>query len=575
MKLRSSAVVASHGSMPRLKNSAPGGSHAFLREPTIKRLARNLDEEKDLLGLSRRLVGLHMAGLALLILVVLSSVIWVSSEHNKLATVSSENLVRTGLLSVRTRALTLVRDYSIWDEGYAAAVANDREWLFSNIGVGVTEIGTFDLVMIHTPEHGPAFGWLRDTPKEGKPGLLPDDILDALEALLKSPGPGSVGTRTMIAELNGDPWIFAVSYITPVDGIPAGVQIEDLPRQIHGHRLGRERIAQISQSVLATDLAVAKEPIPNQPNVPLIDFRGDTIGYLVWTLPLPGASILGRIALPLSLALIVVTIVSAISSRYAVRSARRLERALVDAKVADRSKTEFLSNVSHELRTPMNGILGVAQLLGTTNLDEEQRELVTILSNSANAQMSLISDLLDLSRIETGNREMVSAPFVPESVLTEVVDMVRLSAMKRRIGFDADCGALHGLTVLGDSRAFQQIATNLLSNAVKFTDYGCVELRALVTTQGDRAQIMIRVKDTGPGIAQDLLSRIFERFYQVDSSSTREKEGTGLGLAISQELAQLMGGEIRVSSEVGAGSTFEYAVELKIVDETGSAQDAA
>ncbi len=158
----------------------------------------------------------------------------------------------------------------------------------------------------------------------------------------------------------------------------------------------------------------------------------------------PGASILRQVALPLGLALLWWRVVSAISSRYAVRSARSLERALFAAKAADRSKTEFLSNVSHELRTPMNGILGVAQLLQTTELDDEQRELVAVLFASANAQMALISDLLDFSRMEGGNRQLVAEPFEPAAVLRDVAEMMRVAAGKKGDRLDCDWDALAG-----------------------------------------------------------------------------------------------------------------------------------
>ena len=191
--------------------------------------------------------------------------------------------------------------------------------------------------------------------------------------------------------------------------------------------------------------------------------------------PRPGASILRQVALPLGLALLLVAVVSAISSGYAVRSARRLEHALQAAKAADRSKTEFLSNVSHELRTPMNGILGVAQLLQTTQLDEEQRELVGVLFSSANTQMALISDLLDFSRIESGNRQLVNEPFVPAQILSDLEEMLRVVADKKGIGLDARWDPRGGSTVRGDGRAFRQIVTNLLGNAVKFTERGRVD----------------------------------------------------------------------------------------------------
>jgi signal transduction histidine kinase len=223
----------------------------------------------------------------------------------------------------------------------------------------------------------------------------------------------------------------------------------------------------------------------------------------------------------------------------------------------------------------MNGILGVAQLLQTTELDLEQKELVSVLFSSAHAQMALISDLLDFSRMESGNRALVEEPFSPAVVLKDLGEMFRVAAAKKAIDFSLDYRALHGLTVSGDERAFRQIVTNLLCNAVTFTDHGGVELRVRVTCDEVAAEVLVAVTDTGRGIPADALPHIFDRFYQADSSLTRSTEGTGLGLAISQNLARMMSGRIEVESEPGVGSTFTFATRFPIVDTAGPARNAA
>ena len=224
----------------------------------------------------------------------------------------------------------------------------------------------------------------------------------------------------------------------------------------------------------------------------------------------------------------------------------------------------------------MNGILGVAQLLQTTRLDDEQKELVAVLFASATAQMALISDLLDLSRLESGNRRIVSEPFEPAVILKDVTEMMRVAADKKAITFDGDWSALDGLTVRGDSRAFRQIVTNLVGNAVKFTDRGGVRLTTGLERAGDRANLTVSVADTGRGIPAEALPHVFERFYQVDGSLTRGVEGTGLGLAISQNLARMMGGRIEAASAPGRGSTFDLRLDLEVVAAAGrEARDAA
>jgi signal transduction histidine kinase len=331
-------------------------------------------------------------------------------------------------------------------------------------------------------------------------------------------------------------------------------------------------LAQIGRTLTIGDLAIAERPVPGKASTALVDPSGAVIGYVVWDPPRPGASILRQVAVPLGLALLLIALVSAISSRYAVRSARRLEHALAAARAADQSKTEFLSTVTHELRTPMNGILGVAQLQHTTDLDDEQRELVGVLFGSTNAQMALISDLLDFSTIEGGNRQLVEEPFEPAQILKDLTDMMRVSADEKGIGLVAHWDAPAEMTVRGDGRAFRQIVTNLHGNAVKFTDRGAVAMAATAVVEADRVRIAVEVADTGRGIPAEALPHVFERFYQAESSMARSTEGTGLGLAISQTLARMMGGAITVTSEPGAGSTFTFTASYPLAEE---ARDAA
>jgi signal transduction histidine kinase len=188
--------------------------------------------------------------------------------------------------------------------------------------------------------------------------------------------------------------------------------------------------------------------------------------------------------------------------------------------------------------------------------------------------MSLISDLIDVSRIDSGNRRLESAPFAPEVVLREVTDMMKVTATRKGIRLEADWPEVAGLVVLGDAQAFRQVLTNLVGNAVKFTDAGGVSVHAALERNGG-ARLVVSVADTGPGIPEAALSRIFERFYQVDGSMSRVTEGTGLGLAISEKLADAMGGAISVTSEFGSGSTFVFTARFDEVEQPAEVSDAA
>jgi signal transduction histidine kinase len=527
------------------------------------------------LRLSRSLAFLHFGGIVALVLVVLVSVLWVSAQHNSLAKDSSQRLVESGFESLLLKIRTVVRDYSVWDEAYAAVDKFDPEWLYRNIGTGVTVMGTLDLIVIFDPMNGREVGWIESSPEQGEANLLSRDVVETVNGLIND----ARGTETVIGSafimIEGEPWMIAAAHVQPFEGVPPGRVNETLPVQVHGLRVSEEILNQVGSSLLIDDLHVSLTEPENLASIPLRSVEGLPIAYVVWTPPRPGASILGQIALPLGLALAVVAAIAVVSSRFAVRSAARLEQALIDAQAADRMKTEFLSNVSHELRTPMNGIVGVAQLLQMTELDEEQRELVGVLASSADTQMSLISDLLDLTRMESGNRQLQIARFEPAQVLRDTVEMVRPIARDKNLALELELAPLDGLAVLGDARAFRQIMTNLVGNAAKFTDRGSILVRGEVTRTGDAAELVLKVRDTGRGIPPEHQRRIFDRFYQVDGSQTRDAGGTGLGLAISQSLGHMMGGHIEVQSTPGVGSTFTFRVKLPVASADAALQNAA
>lgn len=515
---------------------------------------------------SRRLAATHLVGIAILIAVVVTSVLWVSARHNALAEESYERMVRGGLSALEAKMATVVRDYSIWEEAYQAVRDADYGWLYSSIGIAAAseDIGTVDLAVIVDPSSGAEYGWVRGSPERGVAGLLPPRLLATLLGLLDGTDPAAAEARTTFAKFDGGIWVFGVTRILPPGGLPAGVTDAEAPRQIHGVRLAGEVLSGLGSHLISSDLKLLDAPSADLGMAPLTNAAGAVIGYVAWERPNPGDRILRQMALPLGAALLIAAIIAAVSSRFAVSSAARLEQALADARAADRSKTEFLSNVSHELRTPMNGILGVAQLLELTELDDEQRHLLDVLLTSAHTQMSLISDLLDLTQIETGNRRLEAAPFEPAAVIREVADLIRPAATGKGLALEVDVAADAARPVLGDRRAFKQIVTNLVGNAVKFTDAGRIVVSAAARVDDATAHIDLKVTDTGRGIDPIDQARIFERFAQVDGSQTREISGTGLGLAISKSLTELMGGGIGVDSAPGAGSTFKVAVSLPV-----------
>jgi signal transduction histidine kinase len=310
-------------------------------------------------------------------------------------------------------------------------------------------------------------------------------------------------------------------------------------------------------------------------SVLLKDFRGRPVGWLEWRPEHAGMGLLrstapwmaGAAAVLVVLGVVLLLRVNGVL-RSLAKSEEELEATLDDltrardaAQAANLAKSQFLANMSHEIRTPLNGVLGMAEVMAMGALSERQQGQLTVIKQSGETLLSILNDVLDISKIEAREMTVLDAPFDLGAMLRNAVLPASDAAHEKGLPFElAIDGAAHGVWN-GDAGRLGQVVAHLATNAVKFTQAGAVRVEAEALSADGGLRIV--VADTGAGIAEDELPRLFEKFSQGDNSATRRYGGAGLGLAIARALVELMGGHIGVESVVGEGSRFTITVPLR------------
>lgn len=512
--------------------------------------------------LSQLLRLLAFSAVLIVTATVLAAMLWLTDRFDDDAREKSHLMIESGLNAIVASNETVAHDYAFWTEAFNAVAANDIDWLDANLGSGAYVSATMHVLAIAGGALPDILAWT----DEDSAHLNPDDFaafVDAAHDLVArlDNGTGSAAISTFV-DIDSTIWSLAASWIVPHDrDLAAG---ESPALLVSAVRIDDATAETLGEMFLLTDLGFAATGA-DLGNLEALSIAGldGTLGYLTWPAPAPGSNALRSVAIPLALALMLVAAVLGFGTLAVSRLAQRLERALNAAEAADKTKSEFIASLSHELRTPMNGIIGMLELLQLDDLTEEQRELVSVASNSAETQVEMIDHLLAFGQIESGNLHLSNAPFSPDETIREVIALTRNSAQQKDLAVEfRDEGPVANL-LLGDRLAIRQIAINLIGNAIKFTNEGKVSVDLQVVPGLSGQRLRLAVSDTGPGIEKADLTRIFDSFVQADSSAKRKFNGIGLGLAISQRLARAMGGNILVQSSPGHGATFVLDVMLE------------
>jgi signal transduction histidine kinase len=488
---------------------------------------------------------------------------WLSTEQTSIAQDGVQRMIDGGVSAVRHAHEALIADNAQWTPANEAARSGDVEWLAENIGTTAFDSHTVDVMIVFDPGTGMEWGWRLDGDAKPEADLLDAEALDAVFSALAA-APERPDDSVSFFSRSGDAVVLlAGRRLTPSEGA-SGPDADNLaPRLVGAVTVTPERLAQIGSRFLIEDVRLAMAPPNGKAAVALPGHDGAATAWAVWTAPEPGLTALRRLALPLCAAVVLFLGLVWLAARRLALSACRLETALVAAEAADRAKGDFLASISHELRTPLNGVLGTLQLLGRTPLEPKQARFVDVARRSAEQQLELVEQLLQVSRVESGRFILSMAPFDAAACLRETVELLEPLATKKRLALSLDIFDGAGQPVLGDRAAFAQVTTNLIGNAIKFTERGSVAVSLAARRSLDQTGLTLKVSDTGPGIAPGDQARIFGRFVQVGALDDRRAHGAGLGLAIVKGLVDLMGGSISVRSSPGEGSVFSVDLILE------------
>ena len=460
---------------------------------------------------------------------------------------------------------------TIWDDALEAAVSRDLLFMDGNLGVWMHDYFGHDESYILTPEGQPIYAAINGVRVD------PAIMADAIPAISTAVN----GLRSLTADLSGDqntetdvpePQFF--SEFKRLRGQPALISIVPIVSdtgelyQEPGKEYLHVAVQYLDEAFarrVAAPMELSEPGFSDEPpqghlqGVPLMDLGGTPVTWFRWERYTPGQTMIGQVTPILLVWFALICTLLYLGAQRLVRVSSQLVEARSKAEEMSRTKSIFLANMSHEIRTPMNGVLGMAEVLQSHVSTPEAKRMVTTIQQSGETLLTVLNSILDMSKIEAGKMELETVPIVLSEILGQVEALHRVKAEEKGLDLQVLTTASSDVVRMGDPHRLIQILNNLLSNAIKFTEKGHVRLK-LSCRPGK--PVTIDVSDTGAGMTEAQLSRIFESFEQADGTISRRFGGTGLGLSIVRQLILLMGGMITIQSRPGQGTEVRVVIPM-------------
>ena len=513
-------------------------------------------------------VGIILFSLSIFILS--NRIDWSSIRHE-------EDLARNGISWKIAEVENQLSENSDWD--LAVEKANnsiDLDWIHENLGSYYFHKDNVDFLYLVNGEGQFVYG-LDQGKRTGPDSFhsierLTSRLTIAVRAREEQRGPllrrstdGKVISRPIQAAdillFRGRPTLVVATLVQPDFGtvLPVGRRASII---LSGKVMDAAFLKSLGTRLLLADIHFVKPTQSPDAYIELDNLRGERLARIGWTPRRPGADLISVAIFPVLVG-VGVPLLLFLNGR---RIARKLNLALADLQhareisdIANQHKSTFLAMMSHEIRTPLNGVIGMVQAMEHDPLPETQRDRLKIISQSGGILLTILNDILDLSKIESGKLELETTNFDLEGVVVAAAEGFKSLATGKGLDFSVDVAETARGVYRGDPVRTRQILYNLISNSVKFTSTGSVQVRVEFTDD----RVRFAVTDTGIGISHDQVDRLFQKFVQADTSTTRQFGGTGLGLSICRELCNAMGGTISVESTIGQGSCFRVELPLE------------